>query len=183
MYGEIGVEVQPLTPGIALSTRAQIGVVVTAVNPEGPAAGLLEVTDVIVGIGDEPLSTYEHWNAIASRVTVGQTLTLLVQRDEQVQTIMLTAVAPIVAAPQAQPLGLTMRSVPRVGVEVSDVAQESAAAAAGILPGDVITVFGDRKAPTPAEVRARFAAAPADRPVLVAVTRGAAHHVLTIEKR
>ncbi len=59
----------------------------------------------------------------------------------------------------------------------------SAAAAAGIRPGDLITVFGDRQRPTPAEVRGLFAAAPPERPLLVAVTRGAEHHVLAIERR
>jgi S1-C subfamily serine protease len=75
-----------------------------------------------------------------------------------------------------------MRAVQGTGVEVLGVASASAAALAGIQPGDVITVIGDREAPTPAEVRRRFAGAATDRPVLVAVTRGTGHHVLTLEK-
>jgi membrane-associated protease RseP (regulator of RpoE activity) len=185
-YGDLGVEVQPLTADVASSTRAQVGVVVTAVNPQGAAAGQINVTDVIVAVNDEPVSTYEHWQALAARATVGETMTLLVHRGDAVQPVALTA-APRAdlkeAAAEPPPLGLSLRTVARVGVEVLSVAPGSAAAAAGIRPGDVITVFGDRQAPTPSEVRGRFAAAPADRPVLVAITRGPTHHVLTIVKR
>jgi S1-C subfamily serine protease len=181
-FGTLGFEVQPLTPGIAASTRAQVGVVVTAVDPEGPAAGQLNVTDVIVGVGDEPLTAFEQWQAVALRLPIGQTIALLVQRGDALQTVTVPAVPP---APPAttQPLGLVLRNVPRTGVEVVSVAPASAAAAAGIRPGDLITVFADQQAPTLTEVRGRFAAASPDRPVLVAVTRGAAHHVLTIQKR
>jgi serine protease Do len=181
-YGELGITVQPLTPGVASSTRAQSGVVVTSVDPQGPAAGRLDVADVIVGVGDEPLSGYEHWHAIAARALAGQAITLRVQRDGDIHAVAVTA-APMPAPSGSQPLGLSLRRIPRVGVEVLDVAPRSAAAAAGIRPADVITLFGDRKAPTQTEVRESFAAAPADRPLLVALTRGSAHHVLTIDKR
>lgn len=181
-FGELGFEVQPLTSGIAASTRAQVGVVVTFVRPGGPAAGRLDVTDVIVGVGDEPLSTLEQWQSVARRLSIGQTVSLRVQRGDEVRTVELTADLAAVSA-DPPPLGLTLRAVPRIGAEVLSVAAGSASAAAGIQPGDVITVFGDRHAPTPAEVRARFAAASADRPLLVAVTRGPLHQVLTLEKR
>ncbi|HVH29819.1 MAG TPA: PDZ domain-containing protein [Vicinamibacterales bacterium] len=181
-FGDLGVEVQPLTAGIAASTRAHVGVVVTFVQPGGPAAGKLNVTDVIVGVGDEPLQTFEQWQATARRVPIGQAISLLVQRADEVRTVELTAASTAVPS-EPQPLGLSLRGVPRVGVEVLSVAAGSAAAAAGIQPGDLITVFADRHTPTPTEVRARFAAASADRPLMVAVTRGPVHHVLTLEKR
>jgi S1-C subfamily serine protease len=181
-FGDLGIEVQPLTSGIAASTRAQVGVVVTFVQPAGPAAGRLNVTDIVVGVGDEPLATLEQWHAVTKRLPIGQTVSLMVQRGDEVRTVELTAAATAVPS-EPPPLGLTLRVVPRVGVEVLSVAAGSAAAAAGIQPGDVITVFGDRHTPTPTEVRARFAAASAERPLMVAVTRGPLHHVLTLEKR
>jgi S1-C subfamily serine protease len=104
------------------------------------------------------------------------------QRDNN--PLLVTLIAAVLGVPaHPPPLGLTLRGVPRVGVEVLGVAAGSAAAAAGIQAGDVITVFDDRHTPTPAEVRARFAAASADRPLMVAVTRGPVHRVLTLEKR
>jgi S1-C subfamily serine protease len=76
-----------------------------------------------------------------------------------------------------------MRAIRGTGVEVLAVAPGSAAALAGIQPGDVLTVVGGRKAPTPSQVTRGFAASTADRPVLVAVTRATVHHVLTLQKR
>ena len=181
-YGQLGIDIQPLTAGVASGTGAQAGVVVTWIDPQGPAAGHLAATDVIEAIDDDRLFTYEQWRAHAARLAVGQTISLRVKRRNSVETVTLTA------APRAIPegprrLGLTMRTVQRTGVQVLEVARASAAALAGIQPGDVITVIGDRQAPTPAEVSRQFAAAPADRPLVVALTRGTAHHVLTLEKR
>ena len=48
---------------MASGTGAQAGVVVTWVDPQGPAAGHLAATDVIEAIDDESLFTYEHWRA------------------------------------------------------------------------------------------------------------------------
>ena len=45
--GRLGIDVQPLTPSIAAGTGASAGVVVTWVDPQGPASGQLAVTDVI----------------------------------------------------------------------------------------------------------------------------------------
>jgi S1-C subfamily serine protease len=181
-YGQLGIEVQPLTPGVASGTGAQTGVVVTWVDPQGSAAGQLDVADVIEAVDNDSPLTYEDWRARATRLTVGQTISLRVKRRNEVHSVTLTASRP--AAPQLpRELGLTMRAVQTTGAEVLRVDPASAAALAGIQPGDVITVIGDRKAPTPAEVRRRFAAAELDRPVLVAVTRGTVHRVLTLQKR
>ncbi len=180
-HGQLGIEARPLTPDLASNTGAQAGVVVTWVDPQGPAAGQLNVTDVIVTMGDESLSTYEQWRARIARLTVGETVVLGVRRDGEVQTVTLTA-RPVSTPTEPRPLGLTMRTIQRVGVEVLGVAPASAAALARIEPGDVITVIGDRQAPTPEEVRRAFAATSDDRSVLVAVTRGASHHVLVLKK-
>ena len=181
-YGQLGIEAQPLIAGTAVGTSAQSGVVVTAVDLNGPAGEQLQVTDIIEAVGDKPLPTYEHWHAIAARVTVGQTISLRVKRTGEVRTVVLTALPPTPPA-EALRLGLTMRTIPGTGVEVLAVAAGSAAARAGIRPGDVVTIIGDRKAPTPTQVTRSFVATTADQPVLVGVTRGAAHHVLTLQKR
>ena len=180
-YGQLGMKVQPLTPGLASSTGAHAGVVLTWVDPQGPAAGQLKATDVIVAVGDEPLSTFEQWRARTTRLMIGEPIVLSVRRGGQVQTVTLTA-GPVSAPAEPRLLGLTMRTVPRVGVEVLRVAPASAAALARIEPGDVITSIGDRQAPTSEEVRRVFAATSDDRSVLVAITRGASHHVLLLKK-
>jgi hypothetical protein len=180
-YGQLGIAAQALTPAVSSSTRVPIGVVVTWVDPKGPAAGRLDVGDVIVSIADEPLSTYEHWRAVSARLGVGQTIAVRVQRGSQVRTEGLTAVA--ATAREPVPLGLTLRRVQEVGSEVVSVGPGSTAGQAGLLPGDVITLFGDRKAPAPAVIERVFATASTDRPILVAVTRNGSHHVLALEKR
>jgi len=179
-YGHLGIRAQPLTSGTALSTGAQTGVVVTSVDANGPAAEQLQVADVIEAAGDKPLPTFEHWRAVAARLTAGERISLQVRRHAAVRTVTLIA-APLTKPVKGARLGLTMRTIRGVGVEVLTVAPASAAERAGIQLGDVITVTGDRKAPTPGQITRAFATATADKPLLVAVTRGTAHHVLTLE--
>ena len=84
---------------------------------------------------------------------------------------------------EARPLGLTMRAVPRIGVEIVRVDPGSAAARAGIEAGDVVTLIGEVERPTPGQLTRAFQAAPDDRPLLVGVTRGDRHRVLALGKR
>ena len=182
-YGQFGIDVQPLTPALASSTRAPLGVIVTWVDPGGPAAGQIEIGDVIVAIAGEPLSTFEHWRAVTARASVGETLSFRVQGSTgtDTRTVELKA-APMSAVAPPTSLGLTLRSVQQ-GSEVVRVARGSAGDLAGVQAGDVITLVGDRQEPAPADVRRAFNLATGDRPLLVAITRDEAHHVLAIEKR
>jgi S1-C subfamily serine protease len=156
--------------------------VVTSVDASGPAGDSLQPTDIIEAANDRPLPSFEHWRAIASRLTAGEKVSLKVRRKAAVHTLTVTA-APLAAPLKASQLGLKMRTIRGVGVEVLAVASGSAAARAGIQEGDVITVTGDRKAPTAAQVTRSFTGAKAGVPVLVAVTRGPSHYVLTLEPR
>jgi hypothetical protein len=180
--GELGVEVQPLTPGVARATGAHGGVVVTWVDSHGAAAGALAVGDVVEAVDGETLSTARHWDVRMARLSAGQTIVLGVRRRGELRDLPLVAVAP--PAPAATPtLGLTMRRAIRgVGVEVVRVDRESVASKAGLQAGDLITRIADIEAPTPAQVRRAFASTPDGRPVLVAVTRGEIHRVTTLEK-
>jgi hypothetical protein len=180
-YGEVGIHVQPLAARTAEAAGAHVGVMVTSVDPRGPGAGRLAPTDVIEAIDGGWLFTIEHWRARVSRLAVGQTIGLRVKRRKEIRNIEITA-APRPAADVAQPLGLTMRSVPGAGVEVSGVTPGSAAALAGIQLRDLITVVGETQAPTPAQIRKAFTTS-TGQPLLVVVTRGQANHVLAIETR
>ena len=81
---------------------------------------------------------------------------------------------------QEQALGLTMRAVPRVGVQVTGVAPRSAAARAGIEIGDVVTRFGPFEQPSLRQIGRAYSSA--DRPLVAAVTRGERHLVFAVEK-
>jgi S1-C subfamily serine protease len=166
-------------------TGATGGVVVTWVDPEGPGGGSLRATDVIETIGGQTLSTPEDWDAHVSRLTPGDPLLLGVRRAGEAQEIQLTTGQHPPPPPplETDELGLTMRTVPRVGVEVVRVDPESAAARAGIMAGDVITLIGETEAPTPADVTKAFVASPPSSALLVRIARGDRHHVLAVEKR
>jgi S1-C subfamily serine protease len=77
---------------------------------------------------------------------------------------------------------LTLRTIPRIGVEVLRVLPGSVAARAGIREADVVTHLGDITAPTAADVTRAFGAAH-DRPLTIAFTRGDAHHLTTTGPR
>jgi len=62
------------------------------------------------------------------------------------------------------------------------VERGSAADRAGLTVGDVITLVADVSAPTPAQVTRSFTSVPEGQRVMIAVTRGDAHHVTTLER-
>lgn len=181
--GWLGVEVQELTAPIAAVAGADAGVVVTWVDPLGAAAEKLEVTDVVEAIGGEVVASVEHWEARLARLGAGDSLVLGVRRRGALQEIALTAADAPPAPIETDLLGLTMRTVPRVGVEIVRVDPGSAAARAGIAAGDMVTLIDEVERPTPAQVTQAFQAAPDDRPILVGVTRGDRHRVLALGKR
>jgi S1-C subfamily serine protease len=84
------------------------------------------------------------------------------------------------AAPPA--IGLTLRDLPGVGSSVLEVVRGSAADRARLLAGDIITLAGDTKAPTPEHIQSAFAAAKAGEPIVIALTRGRSHLVVTLVK-
>ncbi len=181
--GWLGVDVQALTPAVASVAGASGGVVVAWVDPRGAAADKLVVTDVIERIGDEVVATIEHWEARLARLGAGDSLVLGVRRRGEAREIQLTAGGAPPTESAAHLLGLTMRAVPRIGVEIVRVDPGSAAARAGIEAGDVMTLIGEIERPTPAQVTRAFLATPEDRPLLVAVSRGDRHRVLALGKR
>jgi serine protease Do len=178
-----GIAVQELTPQVASAVGADRGMIVAWVDPEGPAAGLLQPLDVIDGLWGQPLVSLDQWEAELDRLRAGSTLDLRVRRaGSESWTVTITAAAP--AKPEVPaPLGLTLRLRRGSGAEVVRVDRGSAAEHAGLLPGDIITVLDAQAAPTPAQVTRAYAGAEEDRPIALAVTRGAAHLVLALEKR
>ena len=179
--GWLGIELQALTPSLASATGARAGVIVSRVLPDGPAAATLVVTDVIETVNGEPVASLDDWRAHAARMRPGGSVTLGVRRGAEVVTMTVTAAAPP-RRTTPLPLGLTLRTVPRVGAEVLQVAARSAGAHAGILAGDVIVAIGGIQTPTAAQVARAFAASRENRPLVAAITRGDLHRVVALEK-
>jgi S1-C subfamily serine protease len=178
--GWLGVEVHGLSPSLATATGAHGGVIVSRVHPEGPAAAALAATDVIEAVNREPIASMDAWQAIAARVRPGGSVELTVRRRGGVFNVTIIGAAP--PAPSVrQPLGLTLRTVARLGAEVVEVASQSAAARAGILAGDVIVAIGDIQRPTAVQVTRAFAGSP-DRSLLAVIARGDTHRVVALTK-
>ena len=176
--GIIGVEVQGLTPALGKATGAHTGVVVTFVDSRAPAAGALAVGDVIEAVDGQWLASRQHWQVHTARLAVNDPLVLGVRRRGVWHDIQLRAAAPAPAGSR-RPLGLILRAAPRLGSEVLRVEPGSAAEAAGLAAGDIITLIGSFAVPGPSDIQEAFAAA-SGRPVIVAFTRGASSRVAAL---
>jgi hypothetical protein len=182
--GDIGVTIQPLSPAVASAIGADFGVVVSATDPSGPAAGQIVPTEVIEAVDGQEIHSPDHWRAHVSRLATDDALTLRVRNRNGVREVKVTARAPV-AADEPMPdaaLGLNLRTVPKVGVQVLSVQPGSSGARAAIREGDVITIVDARPSPTPAEITRAFAALPSGGSLLAAVTRAHERLVVAIQK-
>jgi serine protease Do len=177
----LGVDVQALDRALAGAAGVDAGVMVTWVDPNGPAAGQLAPFDVIEMIGGERMWTPAHWRARVMRVTPGETLQLQVRRRGEVRRI--DIVAQPVSGGADTGLGVTLQADRQGTLLVVRVDRRSAAARAGLRPGDVITSLDGVTRLTPAAVDRAFDALPVDRPLLLAVERGDEHRVVAVTRR
>jgi len=179
--GAIGLEVQDLTPPVASVTGAPVGVVVTWVDADGAGREQLMAGDVIEAVDGRALATRQHWDVRVARLSVGETLSLRVRRRGEIREVALVANAPA-AQPAGRSLGLTLRARTKIGAEVVRIERGAAADRAGLALGDVITLVADVSAPTPAQVMRSYTSIGEGERVMVAVTRGDAHFVTTLER-
>jgi hypothetical protein len=179
--GVIGIDVQELTASLASVTGAPMGVVVTWIDATGPGKGQLMAGDVIEAIDGRALTTRQQWDVRVARLAVGETLGLRVRRRGELREVALVANAPP-APPANRSLGLALRTLPRIGAEVRRIDSGSAADRAGLILGDIITLVADVAAPTPSQIMRSYTSLNPGERVLVAVTRGDAHLVTTVER-
>jgi len=179
--GQLGVEVQAMTPSIAKATGAVTGVVVRSVDPKGPSADALAVGDVLEAVDGDALSAPLQWEARAARVSAGDAVAVRLRRGGQVhERTLVAAAAPTPAAAAA--LGLALRRIPGRGSVITRVEVGSTADRAGLRAGDVITLAGSVHLPSPAAVQRAFDSAPAGDAVLVAFVRGDTQAVTALDK-
>jgi S1-C subfamily serine protease len=82
----------------------------------------------------------------------------------------------------ADSLGLGMKTVPGVGTTVVRIDPRSAASAARLQEGDIITLVGHITAPTAAQIGEAFRSARTGEAIMLAVTRGRTHLVVGLVK-
>lgn len=184
--GSLGLELEALTPVLARATGADRGVVVTHVDPTGPAAKAMQSGDVVQSIDGAAVSAPAGFRVQEAGLAPGATVTISGVRRRsplEVTVVAADAAALDAAATPNDDLGLVSRSVAGAGVEVVTVRERSAAALAGLAPGDLIVAIDGQPDPNTAGLARRYRAAEAGRPLLLTVQRGPRHHVLALEKR
>lgn len=179
--GRLDIEVQPLTSPLQRATGSPRGVVVARATADSG----LEPGDVIERWNERPVESPREWAIHAARAVAGETVRLSVRRGGALRDMALAVPASSASAtvvePDADPLGLRLRTRRGLGSEVMAVAPGSASDRAGFLPGDLITRAAAAQAPSPQQIAAAFRTA-STAPVLVAVRRGASHLVLALER-
>ena len=177
---DLGVEVQELTPPIAKATGASTGVVITQVDPNGPSAKTLAVGDVLEAINDAPLESPLHWKARAFGLAPDESVRVRVRRGGEVRELDLIAAAS--ERHGRLTLGMELRIAPGLGSAVAQVESGSMADRAGLRAGDVITLAGNTKSPSPAAVMRAVQNASEGEAVLVGFVRDGVHAVTALER-
>jgi S1-C subfamily serine protease len=178
--GDLGLEVQALGPALQSAIGTAAAVAVAWVDPDGPAAGQLAAADVLQQIDDQLLTSLDDWRARIERLGAGESVRIRRQRNGEIADVTLTARAET-GEGTPRPLGLRLRTRPRVGAEVTAVDDGSFASRAGLQAGDVITRFGDKTAPSAEDIRRAFAG-DGNGPLLAAIDRGDRHLLIAIER-
>ncbi len=153
--GWLGVSIQPLTPELAesFSLKQVGGALVNQVLPDSPAekAGL-QRGDILLTFGGKGVNGVRDLQLMVASTPVGKKVDLEVQRNGKrlVLPVTIAEMEPqegVAAAPPAidgkeKGLGLTVAPTDgRDGVMVQAVDPQSAAAAAGVQPGDLILMI------------------------------------------
>ena len=175
--GWLGVQIQQVTPDIAegLGMKDPAGALVVAITPDSPAeAAGLKPGDVIVRFDKQAIDSLHDLPRLVAGEKNGTHVRLIVLRDGSEKMLPVTigkmpgeakvAAADTGEAGSKQNLGmstLALSSETRqqfqipdsvTGVLVTGVRDESAAAKAGIQPGDIIERVGSTEVVTPSDI-------------------------------
>jgi membrane-associated protease RseP (regulator of RpoE activity) len=159
---DAGFTVQALTGALQAATGVQAGVIVATVDPDGPAAQGVRIGDVIVGLESDRVTSMRDWSTALARQQRDQTATLRVLRGGARLDVPVRLRARVDRAQtinqggqRSQELGLELRQQGD-GVEVSQVAEDSAAARAGLQVRDRIVWLQGGARVTPAAIQEQW---------------------------
>jgi hypothetical protein len=180
----LGVHLQPLDAALSVVTGASTGVVVSGVDPGGPASAL-RPGDVIVGLNGTAVSSPQQALAAIAVLPAGERVRLDVWRMGTEMTIPVTPqtmeAETHVVQPSSGP-GWTLRRSSR-GVEVTAVAPQSSAFDAGLRAGDLITSLSGAPVIQPNAISAAYSALAPGQGLLLVVERDATPLVIALVGR
>jgi hypothetical protein len=179
--GTIGISVQKLSPEISQATGITEGVIVTWVDEEGPAAGMIQTADVIEAVDNRPMTTESHWRARIARLHPDEIVALQVRRQNEI-LIIHVASAPVAPKHADISLGLRLRPAGAAGIEVVSVQPHSVASIARMMPRDLITRIGSARVSMPAQLLRAFDELSPGSSLLLAITRDDGYHVVALRK-
>ncbi len=189
--GWLGVVIQPVSDDIArsLDLPEPRGALVASVSTDSPAdKGGIKIGDVIVEFDDQEVPKSEDLPAIVAATPVGKDVEVVVIRDGERKTIDITVGKledsdaggiPV----KASDLGMAVQDItPEIakqlglgknpkGVVVSSIVRSSPAEEAGIQPGDVIEMIGNKPVIDADDFRKQMAQREKAESVLVLIRR------------
>lgn len=182
---DLGLDVQALTRALARASGADSGVMVSYVDPRGPAAGMLNSGDVIQTIDGINVTTAGGFQQLASSRQPGKAVIIAGIRQGKPLEVTVRAVEAAfrqaMVASNTDP-GVALRGVPGVGLEVVALQPSGAAARADLHPGDIIVAVDGRPATDADALTQAFRSAPSGAALLLTVRRGTEHRVVALEK-
>ena len=158
--GNLGVEVQDITPRIAQALRLKDanGAVVTRINEGSPADGAgLQTGDVLTAIDGKAVHSAQDVRNTEGLLPLGAKVKLSVQREGASRDVEATIAAAVIATVDGGKVdsrlaGVTLSDLTAdqkagglFGVVLSGVRRGSAAAAAGLKDGDIVVGIQQRK--------------------------------------
>jgi Do/DeqQ family serine protease len=158
--GNLGVEVQDITPRIAQALRLKDsnGAVVTRINEGSPADGAgLQTGDVLTAIDGKAVHSAQDVRNTEGLLPLGAKVKLSVQREGATRDVEATIAAVVIATVDGGKVdprlaGVTLSDLTAdqkagglFGVVLSGVRRGSAAAAAGLKDGDIVVGIQQRK--------------------------------------
>jgi len=205
----LGIMPQDLTSrhAQALGLTTADGALVAQVIPHSPAkkAGL-QVGDVIVRFGDEPVSDSRDLRWLASIAGVGATASVEVLRKRKRKVFSVTMTGqPLHGIPQpakaTRAAGLKIAALgmyvgkitpserksanlpANLGIKITSVARGGAAETVGLQQGDLILRFGYAAVKSPKSFARKVKAAGEEKPIILHVQRGKYKVWMTLRKR
>jgi serine protease Do len=181
--GYLGLRAQKITPRIAaaIGFPDTNGAIVSEVDDPGPAAGKIQVGDIILKVDDKSMADVRAAARFVAMSRIGDVIPLQIWRNNTQLTVPV-AIAdlpdpPLPPAPTASQLAVAAPTDPGLslapitpalrmqysltanqkGVVITNVSQSGSAAVLGLSSGDVILRVGTSLVNTPAEVRQRLA--------------------------